>query len=129
MKRVFAICTSLALIFLVGCSAQKEQGHENKNIEETTKEQEQASENKNAEEITDAESIDTNEYEEISKIAEKINVQDYNMYVESHNEGTRIIIFEKNERKMYKSVFVKEKRQLKLIDLESDQKPLINERI
>ncbi|WP_291651080.1 hypothetical protein [Clostridium sp.] len=51
------------------------------------------------------------------------------MYVESDNEGTRIIIFEKNERKMYKSIFVKEKRQLKLIGLESSQKLLINDRI
>ena len=51
------------------------------------------------------------------------------MYVESDNEGTRIILFEKDGRKMYKSVFVKEKRNLKLINLESGEKPLINETI
>ena len=131
MKKIFAMVTSLALIFLLGCSAQKEQGHENKNIEDTIKGQEQGqvSENKNMEETTDIESVSTNEYEEISKINEKINVQDYNMHVESDDEGTRIILFEKNEKKMYKSVFVKGKRQLKLIDLESGEKPLINEKI
>lgn len=63
----------------------------NKNIEETTKEKEQASEEKNVEETTDTESDNTKEYEEISKIAEKINVQDYNMHVESDNEGTKSI--------------------------------------
>ena len=132
MKKISAIFASLALIFLLGCSAQKEQV--NQNIEETTKgqeqEQAQVSEKENIEETTDdAGSVNTNDYEEISKIAEKINMQDYNMYVESDNEETRIILFEKDGRKMYKSIFVKEKRQLKLIDLESGQKPLINERI
>lgn len=129
MKKIFVIFTSLALMFLLGCSAQKEQVNENKNIEETTKEKEQASEEKNIEETTDTENDNINEYEEISKIAEKINVEDYNMHVESDNEGTRIILFEKNERKMYKSIFVKEKKHLKLIDLELGGKPLINETI
>ena len=131
MKKIFVIFTSLALIFLLGCSSQKEQVqvNENKNIEETTKEKEQASEEKSVEETTDTESDNTKEYEEISKIAEKINVQDYNMYVELDNEGKRIILFEKNERKMYKSIFIKEKKYLKLIDLESGEKPLINETI
>ena len=127
MKKIFAIFTSLAVIFLLSCSAQKEQI--NQNIEEITKEQEQLIEKENIEETTDTESVNTEEYEEISKIAEEINVQDYNMYVESDNEGTRIIIFKKNERDMYKSIFVKENKHLKLIDLESGQKPLINERI
>lgn len=129
MKKMFAIVTSLVLIFLVGCSVQKEQINQNKNIENTTKEQAQVKEENRIEETTDTEGVNTEEYEELSKISEKINIQDYNMYVESDNEGTRIILFEKNERKMYKSIFVKEKRQLKLIDLQSGEKPLINEKI
>ena len=129
MKKIFIIFTSLALIFLVGCSFDKGQVNENKNIEETIKEEEQASEGNNIEEKADAESVNMNEYKEISKIAEKINVQDYNMHVQSDNEEKRIILFEKNDRKMYKSIFIKEKSQLKLIDLESGEKPLINEKI
>lgn len=129
MKKILAIFTSISLIFLLGCSFEKEKVNGDKNIEETTNEKEQASENKNIEETSDTENDNTNEYEEISKIAEKINVQDYNMNVESDNKGKRIILFEKNGIKMYKSIFVKEKRHLKLIDLESDEKPLINETI
>jgi type III secretory pathway component EscV len=129
MKKIFAVFISLTLIFLLGCSFEKEKVNEDKNIKETTNEKEQASEKENVEETTDAENDNTNEYEEISKIAEKINVQDYNMNVESDNEGTRIILFEKNGIKMYKSIFVKAKKHLKLIDLESGEKPLINETI
>ena len=113
MKKLFTVLVSFSLIFLLSCSAEKEQVNEEKNINE----------------IASIENAETNEYEEISKIAEKINVQDYNVQVESDNKGTRIILFEKNGKKMYKSVFVKEKRHLKLIDLESGQKPLINENI
>ena len=65
----------------------------------------------------------------MDKISEIINLEEYNINVESDNEGTRVIIFEKNERKVYKSIFVKEKKHLKLIDLESNEKPLINESI
>lgn len=86
MKKIFAIFTSLSLIFLLGCSAKKEQVHEKINIEDTTKEQEQereqeqkqeeeqekVKEKENVEEITDTESINTKEYEEISKIAKKL---------------------------------------------------------
>lgn len=133
MKKICVIFISLTLIFLLGCSVEKDAINENKNIEDTTKGKEQAdektNEEKNIEDTTDKENINRNEYEEISKIAEKINVEDYNMHVESDNGGTRIILFEKNERNMYKSIFVKEKRQLKLIDLESGEKPLINENI
>lgn len=113
MRKIFVIFTSLSLIFLLGCSFEKEQLSEKQNIEETNQE----------------ENISTIKYEEIDKIAEIINLGDYNINVESDNEGTRVIIFEKNERKVYKSIFVKEKKHLKLIDLESNEKPLINESI
>lgn len=129
MKKIFAIFTSLALIFLLGCSFEKEQVNEDKNIEETTKEKEQGIEDDNIEVTTYTESDNTKEYEEIIKIDEKINVQDYNMNVELDNEEKRIILFEKDGRKIYKSIFIKEKNHLKLIDLESGEKPLINETI
>ena len=113
MKKIFAIVTSLSLMFLLGCSFEKEQVKENQNTEKTIYE----------------ETSNMNEYEEINKISEKIDVKDYTINVESDNEGTRIILFEKNQKKMYKSIFVKEKRHLKLIDLQSGEKPLINETI
>lgn len=113
MKKFFIALASLSVIFLLACSAQKEQV----NGEENTGE------------IASVENDIPKEYEEISKISEKINVQDYSMHVESDNKETRIILFEKNGKKMYKSVFVKEKKYLKLIDLELGQKPLINENI
>lgn len=140
MKKIFAAFISLSLIFSLGCSRKIDQGSEN--IKENDKGQ--VSENENIEEITDTEDVNTEdvniedanieevnteEYEELSKIAEKINVQDYNMYVESDNKGTRIILFEKDGINVYKSIFVKGKSQLKLIDLKSGEKPLINERI
>lgn len=113
MKKIFVVFTSLSLIFLLGCSLEKEQSNEKQNIEETSQE----------------ENINITRYEEMDKISEIINLEEYNINVESDNEGTRVIIFEKNERKVYKSIFVKEKKHLKLIDLESNEKPLINESI
>lgn len=69
------------------------------------------------------------EYEELSKLSEKIDIQNYNMNIETDNVGKRIIIFEKNGKKMYKSIFIKSKRLLKFIDLQNEEKLLINEGI
>ena len=113
MKKLIIIFVSFSLIFLLGCS-------EEKGI---------ANGDKNTDKILSGENVKVNEYEEISKISEKINLQDYNMNVESDNKGTRIILFERNGKKIYKSVFVKEEKHLKLIDLESGEKLLINEKI
>lgn len=113
MKKVFVVFTSLTLIFLLGCSSIEEKVNKEQIIEETTYE----------------ENIDIDKYEELNNIKEIINLEDYNINVESDNKGTRIILFEKNEKKIYKSIFVKETRHLKLIDLQSNEKPLINETI
>ncbi|MBD7915392.1 hypothetical protein H9660_09550 [Clostridium sp. Sa3CUN1] len=113
MKKAVVVFTSLTLIFLLGCSAIEDKSSEKQIIEETTYE----------------ENIDIDKYEELNNIKEIINLEDYNINVESDNKGTRIILFEKNEKKIYKSIFVKEKRHLKLIDLQSNEKPLINETI
>ena len=113
MKKVFVVFTSLTLIFLLGCSSIEEKVNKEQIIEETTYE----------------ENIDIDKYEELNNIKEIINLEDYNINVESDNKGTRIILFEKNEKKIYKSIFVKETRHLKIIDLQSKEKPLINETI
>ena len=101
MKKVFVVFTSLTLIFLLGCSSIEEKVNKEQIIEETTYE----------------ENIDIDKYEELNNIKEIINLEDYNINVESDNKGTRIILFEKNEKKIYKSIFVKETRHLKLIVL------------
>lgn len=113
MKKLIIIFVSFSLIFLLGCSEEKGSANGDKNIEH----------------ISTVENDKVNEYEEISKISEKINLKDYNINVESDNKGTRIILFEKNGKKIYKSVFVKEEKHLKLIDLESGEELLINENI
>ena len=123
MRKIFVIIISLSLIFSLGCSFEKEQSSEKQNIEE--KSQEETSQ----EETSQEENINTLRYEEMAKISEVIDLEDYNINVETDNQGTRVIIFEKDERKVYKSIFVKEKKHLKLIDLESNEKPLINESI
>lgn len=105
MKKSFIAVIFLSLIFLLGCSAQIERVN------------------------GDVENDITNEYVEISKISEEINLQDYSVYIESDNEDIRVILFMKDGKRTYKSVFVKDKKYLKLIDLKSGQKPLIDENI
>lgn len=135
MKKILTIIISLSFIFLVGCSQEAEQVNENKNIENIVEEQitdknnniEEIKDEDNIQDIKDTESVNKEDYEEIARIAEEINLEDYNMHLEFDNKEKRIILFNKNGKNMYKSIFIKEKGRLKLIDLTSGEGELINE--
>lgn len=124
MRKIYAVLASLSLIFLLGCSFDKEELIKDEQISEKPNIQEISSE-----EIKNEQNSDIYKYEELKKVSEIINLEEYNTNIQSDNEGTRVIIFEKDGRKMYKSIFVKENRHLKLINLELNEKPLINETI
>lgn len=82
------------------------------------------------EEIDQAEVIDNNtmDYPEIATIQQEIELTDLTGHVISDNPGTRILIFTKDGKQVYKSIFVKEKSYLKLIDLEQNNL-LLNETV
>lgn len=134
MKKILTIIISLSFVFLVGCSQEKEQVNENNNIDNIAEEQindenniEEIKDEDNIQDIKDTESTNKEEYEEISRIAKEIKLEDYTMHIESDNKEKRIILFNKNGKNTYKSIFVKEKGLLKLIDLISNEGILINE--
>ncbi len=67
------------------------------------------------------------DYLELTYIDEKIDIDEYDFEVETDNEGTRVLFFTSDDKKYYKSIFVKNDQRLKLIAIDQEGKPLINE--
>lgn len=68
---------------------------------------------------------DLSTYEEYGVLEETIDIAQYEPKVETDNDGNRVILFYEGERVVYKSVFVKDKRYLKVIST-NDVAPLYN---
>ncbi|MBT2583315.1 lipoprotein [Planococcus sp. ISL-109] len=66
------------------------------------------------------------EYEEYDRIAEHIDVSEYETEVETDNDGSRVLFFaDEAGAKVYKSVYVKDTQRLELIHLD-EQGALFN---
>lgn len=69
------------------------------------------------------------DYPEMSYIADKIAVDQYDIDVETDNDGSRVLFFLADGEKKFKSVYVKENQHLKLLNISDGGEPLINKRI
>src|SRR5699024_818403 len=84
----------------------------------TSKEESRNSEEK-LESLENDEYTSIKEYETLDK---QINVQDYEIKVAEDNQNKRVLLFvDKDGQKQYKSIFVKKKNRLKIIDLNKGQ--------
>src|SRR5699024_12339840 len=71
------------------------------------------------------------DYEETKEL--QANIEDINSLtpeIETDNDNKRIILFaDDNDRKQYKSIFIKQKQRLKIIELNKDDGLLFNDTI
>lgn len=93
--------------------------------EETDSEAETEESDEESEEITEPGIVET--YEEGAVIAEYIDLDDLSMKVNTDNPNTRVLFFHTDDySKKYKTVYVKDKKRLKIID-ERDDDLLFND--
>ena len=111
----------LTLGLLAGCSTEQQTDSEQDSTAIVSSE-DSVEESVSKEELNEAEVIDDlTEYPETMAIQETIDLTKLTGYVISDNPGTRILIFTNEEKQMYKSIFVKGEKQLKVIDLEQNE--------
>lgn len=139
MKRL--MFTLSLLLFATGCSTAEEPNTDAQSeaVSETTGEsssesaqeveestEEDATEEDLAsvpeEEIgTDNVIMDQNEFPEMSLIQETINLENLEGHLVTDNPGTRVVIFVEEGEQAYKSIFIKAKNRLKLVDLRANE--------
>lgn len=81
------------------------------------------------EEVAKAEIVtDISQYEELVYAKDTIDLSVYESRLVTDNQGTRVMLFSKDNEQIYKTVYVKNNNWLKVIDLKGD-KLLLNEKI
>lgn len=111
----------LTLGLLAGCSTEQQTDSEQDSTAIVSSE-DAVEESVSKEELNEAEVIDDlTEYPEITAIQETIDLTELTGYIVSDNPGTRILIFTNEEKQVYKSILVKDEKQLKVIDLEQNE--------
>ncbi|WP_052253483.1 hypothetical protein [Staphylococcus shinii] len=108
----------LLSVFLVGCNNTEEntEKEENGNTQENTKKEE----NSSKQESTGKEDSHTQDYIEKKKLKEITNF-DGNSKVVLNNDYKRIILWKNNDKEKYKSILLKKKNTLKIINEKKDE--------
>ncbi|WP_342514834.1 hypothetical protein MKY34_08940 [Sporosarcina sp. FSL K6-1522] len=109
------LLTIMSVMFLVGCTEDTQDTTENLDMD--IADTQESIENANAIEQT----LDLEVYEEYQTLSEKIDLTLYQATLETDNPGKRILLFtDADGRKVYKSIFIKHDRHLKIIELDGD---------
>lgn len=71
------------------------------------------------------------DFEETEIVAEHVDLNDVNIEIETDNQNKRVILYkaENNDGEKYKSIYIKEKNRLKLINLKEDDGLIYNDTI
>lgn len=125
-KMVIALISILAL--LAACTngseeaaagnAEKEFGTAPIEDDKEESEREDSAKEKDEKTKNDKEIADFPEYD---VLAEEINVDDLDVDIKANNSNKRVMLLsDDNGKKQYKSIFIKEKKRLKIISLDDD---------
>jgi len=104
-------------------SQQAAEEHESDTAGEASEEPEEESEDS----TFDNEAEASYDYKEQKVIAEQIAEGDYDAVVETDNKESRVMIYEMDGEKYYKTIFVKHDSRLKIIDIHNNDGLIYNE--
>ena len=128
--QIIGILCMLAIVSACQSDTEQEVNHQDNESGETTQENESdtASDvSEKPEEESDNEMVateDTNatyKYDEQEVIEEQIEEGGYDVVVETDNPGSRVMFYEMDGEKYYKTVFVKDENRLKIIDIQNNE--------
>jgi len=94
-----------------------------------TKEEEELQDDQDKEEEPTNTNEEITDYEEADVIEEQIDVADMDVKIETDNPNKRVLLFSDNDKVMYKTIYIKEKQRLKIIDIYEDKGQIFNETI
>lgn len=141
MKRTLTLLVTIGIMFgLVACGGDDEETLEPNETEDNTATEEKVDEEAVEEpEETEKEieepvsETETNseitDFEEASTIEAEIDVSDLDVEIETDNQNNRVILFKDGDKAVYKTIFVKNDKRLKIIDIIDNEGQVYNETI
>ena len=141
MKKLLVML--LGLFVLTGCAqgetekdSVEESTVEDKNEPTEVAEKDEAEESKTEDEDKSTDSSDSNrrvnndnlkDFPEYDVLKEELDLEKYEGKVQTDNKGNRVIVFEtKDGVKEYKSIFIKKKNRLKIVEFDDEDNLLYN---
>lgn len=148
MRRVFTLLFIIGLLtFVTACGDNKMEDNSVKKFpspestesetedtnEETASDEEQPPDNEdtsNENQIVDEDkvsNIDIIDFEEALVIEDEVDVSGLDVDIQTDNRNNRVILFLDNNEPIYKTIYVKHKQRLKIIDIQQDAGQIFNE--
>lgn len=120
MKRNIWLTVTISAFLFSGCSTVGEDAtkKDSSSAEGTAVEEEKGTEEENNGDKGKGTDLEAATYPEYETVMEQVKGEDYTVYLETDNPGSRVMfLVDQNGEKSYKTVFVKEEKQLKIIHL------------
>lgn len=136
MKKLLTILFSISIIVgLAACSnddtAEDTTSEDNETAE--VEEQEEQETDVESDEIMDEDTEEQNpemdDYEEASKIEEKVDLDGLEVEVETDNDNNRVLLFLDEGKEVYKTIYIKRDHRLKIIDIIDNEGQIYNDTI
>ena len=128
MKNLLLLSISF-LTVLTGCEMEGSKEFINdsqNNSTQTVTENSDIIEEASKKKLENSEAIDSLENYQEFWSQDYFNPEDFQIHLSTDNPGTRIFIFHEDSEQYYKTIFIKDEKRLKIIDLVND-KLLMNE--
>lgn len=136
MKKLLTILFSISIIVgLAACSNDDTAEDTNSEDNETpeVEEQEEQETDVESDEIMDEDTEEQNpemdDYEEASKIEEKVDLDGLEVEVETDNDNNRVLLFLDEGKEVYKTIYIKRDHRLKIIDIIDNEGQIYNDTI
>lgn len=136
MKKLLTILFSISIIVgLAACSNDDTAEDTNSEDNETpeVEEQEEQATDVESDEIMDEDTEEQNpemdDYEEASKIEEKVDLDGLEVEVETDNDNNRVLLFLDEGKEVYKTIYIKRDHRLKIIDIIDNEGQIYNDTI
>lgn len=136
MKKLLTILFSISIIVgLAACSnddTAEDTTSEDNETPEVEEQEEQATDVESDEimdEDTEEQNPEMDDYEEASKIEEKVDLDGLEVEVETDNDNNRVLLFLDEGKEVYKTIYIKRDHRLKIIDIIDNEGQIYNDTI
>jgi len=136
MKKLLTILFSISIIVgLAACSNDDtaedttSEDNETPEVEEQEEQETDVESDEIMDEDTEEQNPEMDDYEEASKIEEKVDLDGLEVEVETDNDNNRVLLFLDEGKEVYKTIYIKRDHRLKIIDIIDNEGQIYNDTI
>lgn len=129
MRMIFTLLITIVLLtFVTACNNNEVEDNDNNSSQMSPpiESAESETEDTNSDE-DNVSNIDIIDFEESPVIEKEVDVSGLDVEIETDNRNNRVILFLDNKKPIYKTIYVKHDKRLKIIDIGKNEEQVFNE--